>query len=402
MTSSNQADEQFDRWIDSLDRDFELTVNQIVLMREAWDERARLSSPSVPEGWQDGQVSMRRVTGPDEHGSVYVYFQEPRSNAVAQTVPLQRESIDGANIDFDKDGKLYGIEILGVSDKITRPLRRAVPVGEQRWLIEGTAYYPTRRCFWTGSFWADDFHAEEPPALKAARYWSKESAEATIKTISSISADNVHNIEAIEHMFQCGTTADQPPSAPPEAGKVQYVFDRFRRGQIMAEGIVVHASSLEEAYRKASKMMSKQDSIRLRESAEPPSAQGEAEIVEAICKINAHEKWPADYDRRAQELRREDARKIYAVVANALRHPSPVAQGAGAEWISVPPEATAENGLKALLIGEFYEEYQLRDELGGESTQTVAVSWTTIKDIYRRAVAHFAPPKPTAREGGEL
>jgi hypothetical protein len=50
MTSSNQADEQFDRWIDSLDRDFELTVNQIVLMREAWDERARLSSPSVPEG----------------------------------------------------------------------------------------------------------------------------------------------------------------------------------------------------------------------------------------------------------------------------------------------------------------------------------------------------------------
>jgi hypothetical protein len=153
-------------------------------------------------------------------------------------------------------------------------------------------------------------------------------------------------------------------------------------------------------------------------AAQPPSAPPEAGKVQdlqsesGIEQLSGYDPWDVGGDDESEphgpDIEVAHGKECMGCGLVALRdhyesrHPSPVAQGAGVEWISVPPEATAENGLKALLIGEFYEEYQLRDELGGESTQTVAVSWTTIKDIYRRAVAHFAPPKPTAREGGGL
>lgn len=96
-------------------------------------------------------------------------------------------------------------------------------------------------------------------------------------------------------------------------------------------------------------------------------------------------------------------------VSEALRHhresePSPSAGG----WVSVPPEATAENGLKALLIGDFHETVTVLNEDGEPCEQRVPIEWTNIKAIYRRAVAHFAPtpsteaqsPQPAGSEGG--
>lgn len=59
------------------------------------------------------------VTGPDDHGSVYVYFQPDKINVpgVAKfTIPLGSGALGSA--DYDKDGNLFGIELLNVRPKI--------------------------------------------------------------------------------------------------------------------------------------------------------------------------------------------------------------------------------------------------------------------------------------------
>ncbi len=104
-----------------------------------------------------------------------------------------------------------------VAQQIITALRRSesdyVPEGETRWLIEGTSYYPTRRVFWTGRFWAHADMGEGTPALEAARYRSKHHAEAVIPTIKNLSTDSVHNITAEDHMFQCGISPERQPSS---------------------------------------------------------------------------------------------------------------------------------------------------------------------------------------------
>jgi hypothetical protein len=79
------------------------------------------------------------------------------------------------------------------------------------------------------------------------------------------------------------------------------------------------------------------------------------------------------------------------------------------ENVLMPKELTAENGAKALLMGEFYSEVVQdcpdcedgwEDIDSGEEchncggagcyTMRVPVSWTTIKEIYRMAVDHLA------------
>ena len=61
--------------------------------------------------------------------------------------------------------------------------------------------------------------------------------------------------------------------------------------------------------------------------------------------------------------------------------------------VVMPRRLTAENGAKALLIGEFFEEhecsyYDADGELV-EYTEKVPVSWDTIKEIYKKVVAHY-------------
>lgn len=70
-------------------------------------------------------------------------------------------------------------------------------------------------------------------------------------------------------------------------------------------------------------------------------------------------------------------------------------------WDFLPRNLTAENGAKAALIGEFSEQIEVTcDECSGCNPdcefcdgktwrQSVPVSWTTIKEIYAAAVAHF-------------
>jgi len=59
----------------------------------------------------------------------------------------------------------------------------------------------------------------------------------------------------------------------------------------------------------------------------------------------------------------------------------------------MPRSLTAENGAKALLSGEFFEEHECNyyDADGDlvEYTEKVTVSWTNIKEIYKKVVAHY-------------
>lgn len=82
-----------------------------------------------------------------------------------------------------------------------------------------------------------------------------------------------------------------------------------------------------------------------------------------------------------------------------------IAVDSSGEYVAIPKELTAENGAKALLIGEFQEEIELTcsacdyhgkqmdcEVCSGNVTymQPVDVSWSTIKQIYAKAVKGLA------------
>ena len=87
---------------------------------------------------------------------------------------------------------------------------------------------------------------------------------------------------------------------------------------------------------------------------------------------------------------------------NATTQEPPRGNGSDLEAVVMPRRLTAENGAKALLIGEFHEVVELEctacdegDEgcevCSGHGTFTyrVPVSWATIKKIYDKAVQHL-------------
>ncbi|EBZ0941210.1 hypothetical protein D7O10_10280 [Salmonella enterica subsp. enterica serovar Braenderup] len=70
-------------------------------------------------------------------------------------------------------------------------------------------------------------------------------------------------------------------------------------------------------------------------------------------------------------------------------------------YVLVPKRLTAENGAKAALLGEFNLECTITchecfgeggDDCSGEGTwiNSIPVDWTTIKDIWAKAIDHFA------------
>ncbi|ORM66093.1 hypothetical protein [Pantoea rwandensis] len=76
-------------------------------------------------------------------------------------------------------------------------------------------------------------------------------------------------------------------------------------------------------------------------------------------------------------------------------------------FVAVPRSLTAENGAKAALIGEFNLEYNLVcherfgegcDDCSGEGRwiNSIPVDWTTIKEIWAKAIEHFDSSAPEA------
>lgn len=69
---------------------------------------------------------------------------------------------------------------------------------------------------------------------------------------------------------------------------------------------------------------------------------------------------------------------------------TPQSSSSGTETlVLLPRKLTAENGAKAALIGEFYEDFGTQDSQGNERWSKVAVTWDTIKRIWDAAVTHF-------------
>lgn len=75
------------------------------------------------------------------------------------------------------------------------------------------------------------------------------------------------------------------------------------------------------------------------------------------------------------------------------------------ETVIMPKSLTAKNGAKKLFLGEFYEEIEQEcldhgdichdkncNDCGGEGSfiERVPVQWTTIKEIYAKAVKNLA------------
>ena len=65
-------------------------------------------------------------------------------------------------------------------------------------------------------------------------------------------------------------------------------------------------------------------------------------------------------------------------------------------WVLLPAELTAENGMKAALMGEFHVPLPELDEHGNEHILKINVPWTLIKKIHRAIVA--AAPTPPVQE----
>lgn len=77
--------------------------------------------------------------------------------------------------------------------------------------------------------------------------------------------------------------------------------------------------------------------------------------------------------------------------------------GQGRFYPLLPDRLTAENGAKAALSGEFFEEFEMHcgcDDDGEDETElvSVAVTWTTIKQIWKEAVAFFNQQAASRRE----
>lgn len=73
------------------------------------------------------------------------------------------------------------------------------------------------------------------------------------------------------------------------------------------------------------------------------------------------------------------------VIQTALRQAEQID---GGDYVLVPRELTAENGMKAALIGEFFEEVTRHDVESDEYwTEKIYVSWPTIKEIHSAMIA---------------
>jgi uncharacterized protein YuzE len=69
-----------------------------------------------------------RIEYDHEVDAAYVYFRSPEEpSEVAETVPVDPTEIDGEiNVDFDRDGRLVGIEIQTASRFLDASLLRGV------------------------------------------------------------------------------------------------------------------------------------------------------------------------------------------------------------------------------------------------------------------------------------
>lgn len=106
------------------------------------------------------------------------------------------------------------------------------------------------------------------------------------------------------------------------------------------------------------------------------------------------------------EVGKERIRALYAHAkeegrAEGMREAAELRTSPAPGTLPMPRELTAENGMKAALMGEFEIRVQQCGPNGREYTQTYPVDWNTIKKIYRKAVEVYEgqcnTPSPNER-----
>ena len=66
---------------------------------------------------------MIKIRYDEEVDAAYIYLAEIGSGGVEKTYPCNPLEVNGEiNLDFDKDGRLIGIEILGASKKLPKEI----------------------------------------------------------------------------------------------------------------------------------------------------------------------------------------------------------------------------------------------------------------------------------------
>ena len=64
-----------------------------------------------------------RITYDPAVDAAYIYLTEISAAAVSKTVPVDPNEVEGEiNLDFDAEGRLLGIEVLGASRKLPKAL----------------------------------------------------------------------------------------------------------------------------------------------------------------------------------------------------------------------------------------------------------------------------------------
>ncbi|MBO2446380.1 DUF2283 domain-containing protein [Actinomadura barringtoniae] len=68
-----------------------------------------------------------KITYDQKANAAYIYLADPEGNSrVARMYPCDPVEVEGMiNLDFDEDGRLIGIEVLGADSKLPRRLLEA-------------------------------------------------------------------------------------------------------------------------------------------------------------------------------------------------------------------------------------------------------------------------------------
>ena len=68
-----------------------------------------------------------RITYDEETDAAYIYLVPIAAGGVAQTYPCDPSEVNGMiNLDFDREGRLLGIEVLDASRKLPRAILERV------------------------------------------------------------------------------------------------------------------------------------------------------------------------------------------------------------------------------------------------------------------------------------
>lgn len=100
--------------------------------------------------------------------------------------------------------------------------------------------------------------------------------------------------------------------------------------------------------------------------------------MKVFVEVEIEEAWAEDYVNNDKLLERHLTGRLQGIEAKVIK-----------DSCVMPKKLTAENGAKALLMGEFYETIVFHYEEGEPYEVKMPVEWSTIKAIYKKITDHY-------------